>query len=155
MKEAENVIGPYRRGFVLVAALVALILIALLITGVFFASAQDLAVARAELRDQQAFAYAEYAAAHALESWDSAAAERMTIGQTVALQSVTDLPLESSVFITRLDSALYEVVAEGRVTTADAYALRRRVGITVRNIANGSRVTPPQRVSEQAWSELY
>jgi Tfp pilus assembly protein PilX len=155
VKEEESPLRPYRRGFVLVAALVSLILIALLITGVFFASAQDLAVARAELRDQQAFAYAEYAAAHALESWDSSAVEKMTIGQTIALQSVADSPVESNVVITRLDSALFVVVAEGRVTTADAVALRRRVGVTVRNIVNGARVSPPQRVSEQAWSELY
>jgi Tfp pilus assembly protein PilX len=155
VKHEEISPGPSHRGFVLVAALVALIVIALLITGVFFASAQDVAVARAELRDQQAFAYAEYAAARALESWDSAAREMMTVGQTAALQSVADPPLESSVFVTRLDSALYLVVAEGRVTTADAYALRRRVGITVRNIVNGTRITPPQRVTEQAWSELY
>jgi Tfp pilus assembly protein PilX len=155
VKDQEISLDPYRPGFVLVAALVALVLIALLITGVFFASAQDLAVARAELRDQQAFAYAEYAVAHALESWDKAAREAMTIGQTVTLQSAADPPLESSVFITRLDSALYVVVAEGRVMTADAYALRRRVGITVRSVVNGTRITPPQRVTELAWSELY
>jgi type II secretory pathway pseudopilin PulG len=148
-------LGPHRRGFVLVAALVALVLIALLITGAFFASAQDVAVARAELRDQQAFAFAEYAAAHALESWDTVASERMTVGQTVILQSTPDPPLDGSVFITRLDSALFVVVAEGRVTTADAHSLRRRIGITVRSIVNGARVTPPQRVTEQAWSELY
>ena len=144
-----------RRGFVLVAAIVALVLIALLITGAFFASAQDLAVSRAELRDQQAFAYAEFALANSLQSWDAAAREMMSVGETVTLQPVADPPLESSVFITKLDSALYTVVAEGRMTTADANALRRRVGIMVCTVVNGARVSPPERVAEQAWSELY
>jgi Tfp pilus assembly protein PilX len=144
-----------RRGFVLVAAIVALVLIALLITAAFFASAQDLAVSRAELRDQQAFAYAEFALANSLQSWDAAAREMMSVGETVTLQPVADPPLESSVFITKLDSALYTVVAEGRMTTADANALRRRVGIMVCTVVNGARVSPPERVAEQAWSELY
>lgn len=139
----------------LVAAIVALVLIALLITGAFFASGQDLAVTRAELRDQQAFGYAELAASHALENWDAAAREMMSVGETVTLQFDSNPPLESSVFITRLDSALYNVVAEGRLSTADAYGLRRRVGITVRTVLNGARVSPPERVPGQAWSELY
>jgi type II secretory pathway pseudopilin PulG len=41
-------------GFVLVAALVAIVIIALLITGALFASGQDLAISRNEIRDQQA-----------------------------------------------------------------------------------------------------
>ena len=57
-------------GFVLVAALVALVIIALLVTGAFFASGQEMIVARNELRDQQAFSFAEYGAAKALESWN-------------------------------------------------------------------------------------
>ena len=145
----------HRRGFVLVAAIVALVLIALLITGAFFASAQDLAVTRAELRDQQAFAYAEYSLANSLQGWDSAAGEAMSVGETVTLQPADDPPLESSVFITKLDTALYMVVAEGRMTTADAYALRRRVGIMVSAVRDGARVSPAERVAELAWSELY
>jgi Tfp pilus assembly protein PilX len=145
----------HRAGFVLVAAIVALVLIALLITGAFFASAQDLAVTRAELRDQQAFAYAELALASSLQSWDAASREAMSVGETATIQSNSDPPLESSVFITRLDSALYSIAAEGRMTTADAHGLRRRVGIIVCTVLNGARITPPERVGEQAWSELY
>jgi hypothetical protein len=140
---------------VLVAAIIALVLIALLITGAFFASGQDLAISRAELRDQQAFSYAEYAAAHALESWDATSRQMMSIGQTAVLQSAANPPLESSVFITRLDSALYVVVAEGRIATADAYSLRRRVSITVRTVASGAGATVPERVAGQAWNEVY
>ena len=155
MKRREVSRRVCRRGFVLVAAIIALVLIALLITGAFFASGQDLAISRAELRDQQAFSYAEYAAAHALENWDAASRQTMSVGQTVALQSAANPPLESNVFVTRLDSALYLVVAEGRLATADAYSLRRRVSITVRTIAIGAGRTAPERVAGQAWNEVY
>jgi len=132
-----------------------MVLIALLITGAFFASGQELAIARAELRDQQALAFAEYAAAHAIEGWDASARESMTVGQTATVQSAADGPLQSTVLVTMLDSALFLVVAEGRVATADAYSLRRRVGIVVRTIRDGVKITPPVRVAEQAWNELY
>src|SRR6266550_4372471 len=84
-------------GFVLVASLVALVLIALLITGVFFASGQELAVGRNEIRDQQAFEFAEYAVAHAIAGWDGSARESMTVGQTTLLPPILAEPLESSV----------------------------------------------------------
>ena len=155
MKEYRIARDSGRRGFVLVAAIVALVLIALLITAAFFASSQDLAVTRAELRDQQAFAYAEFALASSLQSWDATTAQTMSVGQTATIQSTTDPPLESSVFVTKLDSALYNVLAEGRLQAADAYALRRRVGLTVRTVVNGAPVSTPERVSGQAWSELY
>jgi type II secretory pathway pseudopilin PulG len=143
-----------RSAFVLVAALVALIVIALLITGAFFASGQDFAVARAEVRDQQVFAYAEYGAAHALENWDASARSIMSIGQTQTAQSTTDSPFESTVLVTRLDTLIYAITSEARISTIDGTGLRRRVGITVLTSRNGD-ATQPVRVPEQAWSELY
>ena len=139
-----------RHGFVLIAALIAIVLIALLITGAFFASGQEMSISRAVLRDQQTFAYAEYAMAHAISGWSVADRSRMAPGETQSLATSSDDPLEATVFVTRLDSAIYSVVAEARLLTADGYGLRRRVGLVVR----GDR-TPPIRLPEQAWSELY
>lgn len=151
---AEDCSGS-RRGFVLVAALVTLVLIALLITGVFFASGQELTVARSELRDQQAFAYAEYALEQSLESWDAAARDSMRAGQTFSFSPGSRPPLESTVFVTRLDTALYLVVAEGRIASADAPGLRRRAGVVVSTIHHDAPAIPPARVTEQAWTQLY
>ena len=139
-----------RQAFVLIAALIALVLIAVLITGAFFASGQDLSISRAELRDQQAFAYAEYAVAHALSSWTLTDRSRMAVGETQSVFQSSDDPLESTVLVTRLDSAIYSVVGEGRLLTADASGLRRRVGLLVRGDRN-----PPVRIPEHGWSELY
>lgn len=146
---------PARRGFVLVAALVALVIIALLVTGAFFASGQEVIVARNELRDQQAFSFAEYGAAKALESWNTAASDSMTAGQTQRLGTLSRGFLQSDAIVTKLDTALYFVTADGRTSSADTPGLRRRVGILVRTIRDGVQANPPVRVSGQAWSELY
>lgn len=144
-----------RAGFILVAALVAIVIIALLITGALFASGQDLAVSRNEIRDQQALGTAEFAIARALESWDSPARESMRSGQTAQLAAVSAGYFESTVFVTRLDTALYAVVARSRMSSAEGSGLRRSVGIVVQTIRDGAPVSPPLRVSEQAWTALY
>ena len=138
-----------RRGFVLVAALVMLIVIALLITGAFFASGQDFAISRAELRDQQVFSYAEYAAAHAIENWDAEARALMSVGQTQTIQTMSDPPLGGTVLVTRLDTLAYAITAEARITAIDGTGIVRRVGITLLSAVR------PMRAPEQAWSELY
>jgi len=144
-----------RRGFVLVAALVALVIIALLVTGAFFASGQEVILARNELRDQQAFSFAEYGAAKALESWNAAAADSITAGQTLRPVTVSRGLMQSDAIVTKLDTALFLVVVEGRMRSADAPRLRRRIGILVRSVKDGAPANPPVRVSGQAWSELY
>ncbi len=143
-----------RKGFVLIAALVALIIIALLITGAFVASGEDFAVSRAELRDQQTFAYAEFAGARALSAWDDADRSQMALASTTAAAVTSDSPLESTVYVTRLDTALYSLVAEARLTSPDGSGIKRRVGMVVTTVRNGAR-NPPVRIPQQAWSELY
>lgn len=144
-----------RKGFILVAALVALVIIALLVTGAFFASGQEVIVARNELRDQQAFSFAEYGAAKALESWNAPARDSMTAGQTQRLGTLSRGFMQSDAIVTKLDTALYLVTADGKLRSADASGLRRRIGILVRTIEGGAPANPPVRVSGQAWSELY
>lgn len=145
----------HRGGFALVAALVAVVIIALLITGAFFASGQELGVARNEIRDQQTLGFAEYALARAVATWDTQARESMVAGQTTQLPSVSSGLLESKAFVTRLDTALYAVVAEARIASADGAGLRRRIGIVVKTVSDGAPENPPSRISEQAWTALY
>jgi hypothetical protein len=144
-----------RSGFVLIATIVALVIIALLVTGAFFASGQDFAVSRAEIRDRQLFSYAEFAATHAIDNWSSVDRERMTIGETMSSAASVDFPLESKSFVTRLDSTVFWVVGQARLQTADAYNAQRRVGVLVTIRRGGAPVNPPVRVPEHAWSELY
>jgi Tfp pilus assembly protein PilX len=146
---------PAEPGFILVAALVALVIIALIVTGAFFASGQEVVIARNELRDQQVFAYAEYAAAKALESWNAPARDSMIVGQSQRLATISRGLLESDVYVTKLDTGLYLVSADGKLRSTDASGLRRRIGVLVRTIRDGASVNPPIRVSGHPWSELY
>jgi hypothetical protein len=131
------------------------VIIALLVTGAFFASGQEVIVARNELRDQQAFSFAEYGAAKALESWNAAANDSLTAGQSRRLGTFSRGLMQSDAIVTKLDTALYLVTADGGMRSADAPGLRRRIGILVRTIRDGAPADPPVRVSGQAWSELY
>jgi type II secretory pathway pseudopilin PulG len=143
-----------RKGFLLVATLVALIIISLLITGAFVAGGEDFAVSRAELRDQQTFAYAELAGARALSAWSATDRDQMPIASTAVAAVINDSPLDGTVYVTRLDSALYSVVAEARLTSPNGSGVKRRVGMVVTTVRNGAR-NPPVRIPQQAWSELY
>ena len=76
-------------------------------------------------------------------------------GQTHRLGTLSRGLMQSDAIVTKLDTALYLVTADGRMSAADAPGLRRRIGILVRTIRDGMQANPPVRVSGQAWSELY
>jgi hypothetical protein len=66
----------------------------------------------------------------------------------------TDPPLESTLFITRLDSAVFLVVGEGRMTSSGAVRIRRRIAVAVKIARDAQGVEHASRVSEQAWTAL-
>lgn len=144
-----------RHGFALAAALAALVLITVLVTGVLFAAGQEARSTRHSILDQQAFAYAELAASRAIASMDFATFATANIGAVSVLTPPRDGLLESTVYITKLDSALARVVAEGRVSAADANQLRRRVEIVVRVARDSSGNSRALRIPSIAWSALY
>jgi len=144
-----------RCGFALAAALAAMVLIAVLVTGVLFAAGQEARSTRHAIPDQQAFAYAEFAASRAIASMNLATYASASIGAVSVLTPARDGLLESTVYITKLDSALVRVVAEGRVSGADAARLRRRVEIVVRVTRDSSGTSRALRIPSIAWSALY
>ena len=66
-----------------------------------------------------------------------------------------DPPLESTVYITRLDSALFLVVAEGRVMVTGATRLKRRVSIAVRKSRDSSGVVRAFPLNAQSWAAIH
>jgi len=146
-----------RRGFALVAALFSIVLMAVLVTGVLFSAGQEARTTRNQILDQQAFAYAELAASRAIANWNGPVGDSLNIGVTASYMPAPDPPLASTVFVTKLDSALFMIVAEGRVSAGGAPGLRRRVGVFVRSVPDS--VNPPPgrvvRVNDHAWAALY
>lgn len=144
-----------RGGFALAAALAAIVLIAALVTGVLFAAGQETRATRHAILDRQTFAYAELVASRAIASLNPATMADSGVGATTTYEPSRDDSFASTVFITKLDSALFLVVAEGRIAAADALQLRRRVGIVVRAARDSSGAERVTRIGEQAWSALY
>ena len=144
-----------RRGFVLALALMALVLIAVLVTGALFAAGQETHATEAQILQMRAAAYAERVALEEIASWRSGACDSLRVGAVIIASPPANPPFEASVYVTRLDSAVFLVVGEGRIASGGAIRIRRRVAITVRTARDANGIARALRVSEQAWSALY
>lgn len=142
-----------RTGFAIAAALCALVLIAAVITGAFFASLQETSATRLEILDQQAFSVAELGLSRAMASWNDAIMTSVAQGSTTALGTFSSYPLEATVTATKLDSGLFVIVSQGRVTLPDAGAIHRGVSLLVRGEHADSSGVVLHRLREYAWSE--
>lgn len=143
------------RGFVLPAALASIVLIAVMATAGLFASSQEALATRAAILEQQATAYAERSAMLAIEGWSCAMCDSIAVGEVITLAPATDPPLESTVFITRLDSVLFLVVGEGRAKAAGSTRLARRVAIAVRIASDSLGRARASPLDPHAWTAVF
>ncbi len=144
-----------RRGFALVAALVAIVLIAVLVTGALFASSQETHAASSEILDHQAFAYGERAALIAIGEWICPECDVMPVGSVIIRNPIPRPPFESTVFITRLDSALFLVTGEGRVMSSGRPRAHRSVSIAVMLSRDSAGRATAASVGGEAWSAVW
>lgn len=144
-----------RSGFALVAAIVALVLIGVLVTSGLFASNQESHSTGAELADQQTAAFAERAAILTVTGWSCPECDQLGVGSVLIRNPVASPPLESTVYITRLDSALFLVTGEARLTRAGAVALRRRVSIAVKTARDSLGTMRASRIDGDSWAVAY
>jgi type II secretory pathway pseudopilin PulG len=142
-----------RRGFVLVAALLAIVLIGGLAAGVLFAVTADTRAASTGVAREVARIAAESAIAVTIGGPPRALPVSTGVDGTVS-RTVEDAGAPVVVYITRLDSAIYWIVAD---VTPDRmhFGSRRRVGALVKAVyaADGSMSMSP--VSQRWWSELF
>ena len=143
------------RGFALALALMAIVLIAVMVTAALFAISQETRSGDVELLDNQATAYAELAALREIAAWNGPTCDALAVGAVLLESPSAEPPLESAVYITRLDSALFLVVGEGRVAARGVTRIRRRVAIAVRTARDASGTSSALPVSEHAWVTLY
>jgi hypothetical protein len=142
-----------RCGFVLVAALMAIVLIGALATGVLFATTEDTrAGSTAAARDI------------ALMATESAIAMTIT-DPTTPLPGLIGPPATIShqvdgygprviVYITRLDSAMYWIVADAAPDRGHSGA-GRRIGIVVNTVEGADRSITIDPILQRPWSELF
>jgi Tfp pilus assembly protein PilX len=142
-----------RDGFVLVAALLAIVLIAALSAGAVFAVTEDTRAGATGVARDVALIAAESAIAITIR--DRAAALPAVIGIAGTTSSRVDVPgAPVNVYITRLDSAIYWIVADV-VANPDRSGARRRIGVLVMSVPapGGSIIIDP--ISERWWAELF
>ena len=152
-ERSDSVRGQSPYGFALALALLAVVLIAALLAGLFFAVNEETRTAAAISRGDDALAAAESAIEAGLDHLRHPPADYPPVGG-VETQSVAAEDFSSVVYITRLDSALFWLVAVvGR--DGDPRASVRRIGVLA-NVARGSddsiRIV---RVARRGWSELF
>jgi hypothetical protein len=145
--------SPRRRGFALAAALLAVVLIAALIAGVLFATAEETKAGAAGVERELALNACESAIAMTIT--DPAVRLPDSIGVAGAVSGRVGGPGPATiVYITRLDSALYSVVAE---TVADSGSTgpSLRVGVVVNASIAGDHSITIVPISERSWVGFF
>jgi Tfp pilus assembly protein PilX len=144
---------PSKDGFALPIVLLALLLIAALIAGAFSATTEETRIGRAAADRQTALIVAESAIETAITSLSASANEPVAVGETRSRQ-IQGLDAQVIVYITRLDSSLYWLVADAGSTSPNS-GVARRIGVVVRAKNGSADSITIDRISERAWSELF
>jgi hypothetical protein len=138
---------------VLLAALLAIVLIGALVTGVMFATTEDTRAGSTGVAREAAMIAVESAIANTIV--DAATQLPATVGVSGTTSRVLDHRGQSiTVYITRLDSALLLIVGESGRNASQSGA-RRRVGVLVATIIRADGSTSIDPISKRAWSELF
>ena len=149
----EGSSNPNPEGFVLVGALLAIVLIGALVAGALFAATEETKAAATGVARDVALIGAESAIGITMR--DRSPDLPAVIGTAGTTSSRVDGPGGPVlVFITRLDSAIYWIVADV-VANPDHSGARRRIGVVVTSVqaSDGSIVIDP--ISERWWAELF
>jgi len=141
-----------KRGFVLAAALLVILLIATLVAGVFVATAEETQITSTSATRAQALVAAESALAGELGSWNHRASQQIGIGGS-ELSTVSDGQMGVRLTTTRLDSTLYSIVAEARSPSSNSRAIRRVGVIVIVKIAADSSINVDP-IPDRWWSEF-
>ena len=141
-----------RRGFVLVAALLAMVLIAALAASVLFATAEATRAGSAGVIRERALIASESALVTAISAGMDLPAQTGVRGTTS--HRVDADGWQVIVYITRLDSATYWVLAEANDLIAGT-GTRKRVGLFVKAVHQDGHLVTVDRVSELGWAEVF
>ena len=150
-------VGVQRRshasGFALPAALLAVLLIAALIAGAFGAVTEETRMGAAAADRQRALMSAESALQIVIATQSASPRDSIGVGETRSRQ-VEGLDVPVVVYVTRLDSSLYWLVADAGDTSSRS-GIARRIGTVVRAKTGPAGSMIIDRIAERGWSELF
>lgn len=142
-----------RRGFALAAALLAVVLIGALIAGVLFATTEETRAGAVGVEREVALNACESAIAMTLTDPGLRLPDSIGVGGTIS-GHVGGLGQEIIVHITRLDSALYSIVAESVPEPAGSGGARR-VGVVVKSSIAVDHSITIDPISERPWFDVF
>ena len=141
-----------RKGFALAAALLAVVLIGALVGGVLFATAEETRVGAVGADREVALNACEAAIALTITDPDLRLPDSIGVEGTISRHVGGPGP-EIIVYITRLDSALYSILAES-VPELGSAGGAHRIGVVVRSsIADDHMTIVP--ISERPWFGVF
>ena len=144
---------PSRRmGFALAAALLALVLIAALVSGVLFATNEEARIESASAHRQRALSAAESSIEGTIAAWPKSGIAP-AVGATAATTTEWG-GIQVRIHVTRLDSSLYWIVAEANAGSSRSGVARRIGAVVGARRLSGDSITI-DRISERWWSELF
>lgn len=144
-----------RPGFVLAVALFAIVIIAAIIASASFTATEETQATSASMRNDQAEAFAENIALGSLVAWPWDLCDQSAIGSVFTRESQSAPPLEGTLYITRLDSALYLVTGEGRMKTVAGVIAQRRISISAIARRDTLGAMHVSRTSGEYWAAIY
>lgn len=142
-----------RRGFALAAAVLAVVLIAALIAGVLFAITEETRAGASGVEREVALNACESAIAMTITDPALRLPDSIGVAGTVSGR-VGGLGPPTIVYITRLDSALYSVVAE-TVADSESTGVTWRVGVVVNGSIAGDHSITIVPISERPWVGFF
>lgn len=151
----RNPVKSARKGFAVVLALFALILLGALCTAIAFASWEDTRASAGELASARALAAAESAVESSIAAQDWTAAMLLRSGQHLTIH-VTD-PAPTAVSIARLDTTLFFIqgVTPDPIAGSANERFIRRVALTIELGADSAGILRALRVPNRGWLELF
>lgn len=144
-----------RKGFALLAALFALILLGALGTAMVFAAGEETRASAGKLGATRAIAAVEDVLANTVANADWVTAMQLRPGQHT--ESHVTAPEKVAVTIVRLDTTCFFVQAVTPDPSAGPVNGRivRRVGLTIEVGADSAGIFRPLRVPNRGWVELF
>jgi hypothetical protein len=150
---SQRLRGARRNGFALAATLLALLLISALVTAVFFAATEETKIGAASAKHQRTLSAAESAAEMTIADWNPDWSPQVGLGGT-RVTVIEGFVVPVDVYVTRLDSTLYWIVADA-VDSSSGSGVSRRIGVVVKVLITPDHSITIDRISERSWSELF
>jgi hypothetical protein len=144
-----------RGGFIAAFALFAVIIIGAIGAAVSFNVTEETQVTSMDDLDERAESFGEQVALGAMANWPWPGCDQSALGTVFIVDAQSAPPLEGTLYITRLDSALYLVTGEGRVKTRAGVLARRRISLTASARRDSTGAMRPSRTRGEYWAANY